>query len=344
MRLFSSPKKTLSIDFSSSEIKFVEGKFSKKAVNISNSFSLLIPSSIYFDGKIEDMDQMVYLIKAALDENKTTANLVNAVINSTEIINREIVIPAMEKSQIDSMISYQIEDYLPINQDDYIVKYIILGSFIDEGVEKLNLMLIGVPKYMVESHLNLIKNLGLKPNVLEYQGNSISKFIGFNDFINDNMQIMDNTFASIDFAYEHTKLTIVKDGVIRVARILELGQNHIVEKIMNKKDLNQEETMLFLDELSSIEDYEAEVIDIAQDLFERIEMVFRYYKTRDLSNDINEVILQGQLINIPGVDKVFSNYFNTPVMKINSLNKVKFDGNFSQYANAIGGLIRIDEV
>ena len=73
-------------------------------------------------------------------------------------------------------------------------------------------------------------------------------------------------------------------------------------------------------------------------------MIFRYYRTREIGNDINLVLLHGGLSNIKGIDKLFTESFNIPCVKLDSISKVKFNGNLSKYANAIGGLIRLDGV
>ena len=83
---------------------------------------------------------------------------------------------------------------------------------------------------------------------------------------------------------------------------------------------------------------------VLQNILERIEMIFRYYKTREIGNEINLILLSGGLSNLGGIEKLFTDFFNVPSVKIKALNKVKFDGDLPKYANAIGGLIRLDGV
>ena len=52
-------KTNLSIDFSANEIRVVEGKYSKKGITVNKSVSIPIPSIVYDDGMIKDMDQVV---------------------------------------------------------------------------------------------------------------------------------------------------------------------------------------------------------------------------------------------------------------------------------------------
>ena len=63
-----------------------------------------------------------------------------------------------------------------------------------------------------------------------------------------------------------------------------------------------------------------------------------------MGNEINLVLLHGGLSKINGIENFFSESFNLPCLKLDSISKVQFNGDFSKYANAIGGLIRLDEV
>lgn len=323
MSLFKSNKKTLSMDFGACEVKVVEGKFNKKGVNISKYFSIKIPEEIYNDGQILEMERLSHVIKNGLKENKSSVDFVNAVVNSSEIITREITIPKVTHEQIEAIINFQLEDYIPINPDDFIVKHLVLGSTIEDGIEKLNLLLIGVPKAIVESHLNLLRSIGLKPSILDYQGNAINKLIKLGGSVNGRTETKEITIASIDLGHDNTKLTIVKDGAIKVSRVIEVGGIELGDS----KELTSDK-----------------VKSTINDILDRVELIFRYYKTRDIGNDIELVLLQGGLSNINGISKLFTDYFNIPSVKLSSFNKLKFSGDLSKYGNAIGGLIRNDEV
>lgn len=349
-----SSNKTLSIDFGADEIKIVEGKFSKKGVVISKNFSIKVPRDIYQDGEIQDMDQLSYLLKTSLSENKISQADVIGIINSSRIIMREVVMPKVGEKEIESILSYQLEDYIPIHTEDYVVKYITLGAVISDGVEKLNILLIGIPRTTVESHLNLLKNINLKPMVLDYQGNAISKLIQAGDTINEFYPNTD-TIACIDLGYDSTSITITNEGVIKVSRIIELAGKQLIDTLKTRvDDITENELINGIININNVNENlvtinnEYKIVEGTKEtifgIMDRIEMIFRYYRTREMGNDINLVILHGGLSNIKGIEKTFSDTFNIPCVKLNSLSKIKFDGDLSKYANAIGGMIRVGEV
>ena len=354
MKLPSRSRKTLSIDFGSSEIKFIEGQTSKKGLNITKAFSIEIPKDVYSDGEILDEFIIANEIKRALKENKVSTDFAYGIINSSSIITREIIIPKVPEKEIASIIGYQLEDYLPIDPDEYVVEHLIIGTTKDIDIEKINILLMAIPKKMVLDHLSLMKAASLKPQVLDYQGNSIAKLLKYNSSVNMDYNTKNNTIASIDIGHTNCKITIVKNGNIEVTRVIDGGAKTLYENIGTLFDYNQDETINKVKGIEDINDTNEEFTDYYRmlnltrttidNIMEKIEMIFKYYTSRESDNFIDIILIQGGLSNINGVDNLFSNYFSKPTVKLYSLDKIKWTGDLSKYSNAIGGLIRIDEV
>lgn len=316
-------KNTLSMDFNADEIRVVEGKFTKKGIIVSKSLSIPLPDGLYIDGEIQDMNQLVYILKKELSDNKISQGNVYGVVNSTNIIMREIAIPKVDDNQVEAILSYQLAEYLPVNPEEYVVKHMPIGTISVDGIEKLNILLIGIPKDIVESHLNLFKNINLKPQVLDFAGNSINKLVYFNDCING--QYIEKAIACIDLENDSVGLTITQEGIIKVSRVIKVEIDAINPDSQDYKLVSGLKTNI-------------------NELLYNIDMVFRYFKTREVGNDIDLILLHGGMSDIEGIEQLFTKYFDKPCIRLNDLSKVKFGGDLAKYANAIGALIRIGEV
>jgi len=344
----------LSLDFGSDRIKGVVGKYSKKGIIVDKSFSLNLPEGLYQDGEIEDIDQLTYLLRNTLSENGIGQLETYGVINSTSIIMREVSLPTISKDEIDSIITYQLEEYIPINPEDYVVKYLSLGTIVVDGIDRSQILLVGIPRAMIQAHLTLLKSSNLKPTILDYHGNAIAKLISQGGNINGGYPEA-STVACVDLASSFTNLSIVEDGKVKVARVIEYGSDDIVNELkksfsyMGEKDIL--EKIKKLEDISikpSIDDPDVSFIEILRDnlfvLMDKIEMIFRYYKTRDASNKIDLVLLYGSFSQIIGLDTMFNEFFELESTKLLSLSKVKINNELSQFANATGALVRLSEV
>lgn len=353
MSLFTS-KNSMSIDFGESIIKVVEGKCSIKRVIIEKNISIPVPIGVYGDGIIKDMDQLSYILRQGLSDNSITLGDVYGVINSSKVIIREVIIPKVDDNQIASIIKYQLEDYIPVNAVDYIVNFLKLGYIIDEGIEKLNLLLVAIPKNIIEQHFNLLKNIGLKPVVLDYSGNSLRKLLVSSKIINDSIELS-GSIAIIDLGFNSSAITIIREGIIKISRLENISAKSLIDSLTYFfPELTREEID---DRFRSITDVNTEFEPGTDDYklieatktyinsnLNNIEMMFRYFSTIEIGNDVDLILLMGGLSNIEGIDKLFFEFFNKPTIRLNSLDNVSFNGELYRYANAIGGLIRIHEV
>lgn len=351
LNLFFLPKKKiLSLDIGSCEIKAIIGKETEKGIIIDDYLNIPTPKNAYNDGNIVDKDLIHYVIKDELIRKKIKCKDIYLNINSSEIITREVSIPKVEYEEIESILKFQLEDYIPMNSDNYIVQFKIIRSTYEDDLEKLILIIIAIPRQLVESHFRLLKDLNKNPLVLDYQPNSIAKLIKYNEFINDTYPTKDITFAAVDIGYDSTKVSIIKNGIILVSRTVEIGGKYIDKNILNFFEYSEDELMEIKNEINNINLIESEysdynrVVNIIKNtirsLIERIDVIFKYYLTRCSENEINMILLFGGNANINGMNNLFSNFFNIPSIRLESFDNVKFNGNIVKYANSIGSIIR----
>ena len=195
-------------------------------------------------------------------------------------------------------------------------------------------MLVGVPKFMVETHFNLLQNVGLKPVALDYAGNAISKLIRLNDSING-MYDKDITIACVNLEHESTAVNIINNGLINISRVLKEEISPVVcETTFNNFDESYDQDVAVV---SSLKGNLSVILD-------RIDMVFRYYNSRETDNKIELVLVYGNYSHVDGIEGLMSSYFDIPCVKLISLDKIKFYGHLTVYANAIGALIRVNGV
>lgn len=354
LKSFLPKRKILSIDLGSHETKVVEGKETNNGIIVYNYFSIPTPEGAYRDGEIWDKDLIYYKLNQDFKNRKIKTKSVYITINSSSIITREVIIPKVEEEEIESILQFQIEEYIPMNSEDYIVQFKTIGTVYEEAIEKLNILLIAIPKIIVESHFQLIKDLNLNPQVLDYQPNSIAKLISYNSFVNDSYPTENLTFATIDLGYDSTKISIIQNGIIMVSRVVDMGIKHMDQNILNFFDYTPEELeerKLQVNNINHIEDEYDDynrivnlVKNFIENLSDKIEIIFRYYLTREIDNKIDMILLYGGGTSIDGISNLFSNYFNIPSIVVKSFNNVKFDGKVHKYMNALGAIIRNIEV
>src|SRR5699024_804690 len=227
-------KKVVSIDLGSYETKIVEGRVKNKKIEIDKYFSFLTPVKTYENGYIINKELLSYSLKEELSKNEIRTKNAYMSIKSSSVFTREIILPNVGKEEIDGILKYKLEEYLPIETNEYIVQYRTMGKTEEKHGKKQNILLMANPKEIVEGHFCLLKNIDLEPRVLDFQSNSITKLIDYSSTINNKYETEEKIFALIDLGHNSTNITILKDGYMQVARIIDIGGKDLKKDIINE--------------------------------------------------------------------------------------------------------------
>ncbi|QAT61785.1 hypothetical protein EQM13_09375 [Acidilutibacter cellobiosedens] len=344
-------KNIISMDIGAYEMKIVEGRETPKGIYISKCFSVSTPEGAYENGYIKDKELICYLLKEGMEHNKIKDRQTYITIKSSDIISREVILPNVSGEEIDGILKYQADEYLPKDCEDYIIQHKDIKVVEDEEGKKKNILMIAIPKEIVEQHLNLIKELNLRPAVLDYQSNSAVKAINFSDRANNVYNTRAGTIALIDIGFDSTNVTIVKNGIIQVSRIVEKGGRYVDNNMMNFLGIGREELNEKKETMGEIRDIDNEYSDdnrlknimktSIESILEKIEEVFKYYTSRETGNKIDMIFIYGGYSQISGMENIFSNYYSIPSARIDSLNKVFINEELNKYINCIGLIIRL---
>lgn len=345
----------LSIDIGSDNIKMVTGRQQGPNLLISSVHMFPTPQHSFQDGRITDMDAIKNEIGKAISSNNIKAKKVIFTIDSTSIIRRELELPVVKPEEMDSMVRFEIEQYLPIIMSEYVIEYKVQEEFTDENIKKARILVAALPSSIAEDFLQLVKELKLSPHALDINSNSISKLFATKNMINGEGYGLDKTVAFIDFGYSSINLNIISKGITKFSRLITNGGNDIDVNIANSfnLDVRQAENKKMAEcnlqqgqegnvSSSMINDMIRMTVDSwVQD----IQRLFQYYTSRGNLNRIDEIYIYGGSSNLKGLVGYLNSSLNIPAFKISSINNIKLGKlantvELEYYLNAIGAIIR----
>ncbi|MBK5240156.1 pilus assembly protein PilM [Clostridium sp.] len=371
--------KVISIDIGSKNTKLVLGSQSKKNVIIEKAINIPTPVGYYNDGNILDITKFKTDILDVIQKENIKCKNIIITTKSTLIITRDIDTPVAKKEDMDAIIKFQMEKYLPIRFDDYIMQYKVLKEFEEVGVKKAKVTVVVYPKTMADGYYNLIKGLKGNAVALDISSNSINKLFTYDIKINDENYSMEDTVAVIDLGYDFMNVNIVTGGNVQFTRIITYGGAHIDIDIAKQLSISEEEAEkqkieccnLEADSLSNIQSSTVNNIVKVQvkNWIHEIERLLNYYKNKEQGNKVDKIYIYGGSSNLKGIETFIKDALNLPVIKIQSLSNVncskineskvdlskkdifkvesskvdpaRIDEELSKYLNAIGAIIRL---
>ena len=342
-------KKVVAFDIGSKSIKIVEGMYYKDELTIDKYIKIPTPDGTVVDGEIRKEIELRSKIREVLNENKIKVKYGICTTNSTTIINREILIPKVEEDELDTVVRYEIQQYLPINLNDYILQVKVLNEekTID-GLNKLNVRVIAYPDRMARSYYNLLEKLDLKPYALDVNYNAVEKLINYtkNKVENNN----DNSIAYIDMGAEFINVNIYKNENLDFTRIIKAGGNEINDYLQKLTGMNYDEIeKIKRDDINLYNDENTNnfaVREIVNEWIEKIEKIIQFYKNKSMGNNVDRIIIFGGSSKLSGLDKYFEERLQIKTERIGDISKVAFKMNsnnmsIDDFINVIGSVIRL---
>lgn len=358
--------KVLSLDIGSKNTKIVLGTQSKRNVKIEKAFTIPTPAGCYNDGNILDITKLESEILDGMQEENVKCKNIIITTKSTTIITRDIDIPIAKKEDMDSIIKFQMEKYLPIKFENYIIQHKILEEFEDENIKMAKNTVVVYPKIMAAGYFELIKKLNCNAVALDISSNSINKLFTYDIKVNDENYNVEDTVAVIDLGSDFINVNIITKGNVQFTRIITNGGSNIDIDIAKQLSVSEEEAenqKIKCCNLTgvSLSDMQCSTVnDIAKaqvrNWIEEIERLLNYYKSKEQGNKIDKIYIYGGSSNIKGIEEFMKDALYLPIIKIHELsnvNKIKenvketkinsseTDVELSNYLNAVGAIIRL---
>lgn len=341
-------RKVVAFDMGSSTIKVVQGIYYKNELTIENYIIIPTPKDAIIDGEIKKEAELYGKLSALIKSNGINAKYGICTTNSSLLVNREILIPKVEEEEMDTVIRYEIQQYLPINLDDYILQATIIDEQEDEGALKLNVRVIAYPEKIARGYYNLLLKLQLKPYALDVNYNAINKFINLPRVKNEFENKFSDTVAFVDLGSRSIDVNIYNNGKLDFTRIIKDCGNEIDEMLMEKRGLKTSEVVDFkIKNINLYEDLEPVNIltrEIVDEWIEKIEKIIQFYKNRNMGNGLNNIVIFGGSSKLNGMEEYMTQKLGIK-SKRKGIPKIAFKSNddgkpIDDFINAIGSIIR----
>ncbi|MFW2502613.1 pilus assembly protein PilM [Clostridium diolis] len=343
-------RKVIAFDMGSYMIKIVEGMYYKDELTIDKYITLKTPKNAIIDGEIKKSEELFLKLEQVMKENGIKAKYAICTNNSTLIINREILIPKVEEEEMDTVVRYEIQQYLPINLEDYILQVTILDEEETNLSKKINVRVIAYPEKIARGYYNLITKLNLKPYALDVNYNAINKFINCIDRNNEYEYNPKDSVAFIDMGASFIDVNIYKNGNLDFTRIIKAGGNDLDEMLVERNLVSPDEVENFkvrnIDLEEPFEPVNIYVRETIDDWIEKIEKIIQFYKNKNMGDEVSSIVIFGGSSKLKGIDEYMTTKLSIKTKRKNGISKIAFkssdDGkSIDDFINVIGSVIRL---
>ncbi len=339
------------VDLGTNSIKLVEGKFQKNRLSLNKVIQIPTPEGCIADGKVMNLQGVIDVLDFIINENGIKAKDVIFTTNSSSIINRDILIPLVQEEEMETVIRYEIQQYLPINLDDYIIQFIVLDEIVDDVGAKLKINVTSFPERMAFAYYSVVNSLELNPYALDVTYNSVNKIANYAEYASNNGQVMGGTVAFVDMGATSINVAIFKNGKLDFTRMIKSGGDNIDYALSQSLNMSIKSTeSIKINEGNLLNDDDKDISNVTikkavDEILEDLERILQFYSNKS-NTSIDKIYIYGGLSNLNNINLYMKNKLAIEVVKVDKIGNIDITSkdlineNFGQYLNAIGAIIR----
>lgn len=316
--MFNRAKTTIGLDIGSSSIKVVQLERRGESTRLLKYGVVdLVPEAIV-EGEIMDRQLVVEAIQNLLEKCEIKERRVVTGIAGRGVIVRKITMDRLEAKDAREAIHWEAEQYVPYDISDVSLDFQILDPQV--GPNQMQVLLVAAKKDLVNTHLDLIRDAGLRPSVIDINSFAVLNAAELNyDFLQDEVVALVNVGAEL------TNVNIVQGGTPLYAQDLAIGGNGLIESIQKRYSVSREEAVAAsLAGAASSLDIQPVVQAFGDELGVGIERSVAYLKSSGDSEAIGRILLSGGGARIEGLPQILAERQRVPVDVIDPLRKIEF--------------------
>ncbi|MDI6777604.1 MAG: type IV pilus assembly protein PilM [Patescibacteria group bacterium] len=336
--LFSRKNKCLGVDIGTTGVKIVELKKENNVPVLSNYALSYDSGSLIQTSGLEILDgQSSEIIRNVLKRGKFSTKRAVVAIPSFLALISFVELPEMPRAELDQAVRFEANKYIPTPLDEVSLGWDIIGSYQEKPIEgsqairqnnKIQIMVVTVPKSSIESITKVIEKNGLVSSALEVENFATTRCLIGND---------KGTFMIVNIGAKATNFTIVSDGIIRVTRSIDVGGVEISRAIASGlridlqradkfKRSNQINLLDVKDRTSSL------VAPVAGMILDEIKRLRELYHKKNPLRKIEKLIFTGGTSKMNSLLEYFSRQMSLECQLGNSLARVGVE---KKYENVV---------
>lgn len=343
----------VSLDIGSSDIKIVEGQVKGGKLKVYNMRKIKSPEDIIQDGELFNEESILLKLKEEMKTSGVRTKNIALVSSSSTIISREIIVPYVENNEeLKTLVNYEIEQFLAINLNNYVIQFMRLEEVMVDEVRKEKIFTIIYPKNLIESYRNLAEKLLLNPYALDISNNSIRKLSSIADIYNVDLINKEESILYLDLGYKSVDLSIVNNNKLEFIRVMPIGGIEIDRFIADLNGISMEEAEEIKKTQVEVGKYRKEnplndgVVEVIEGWLEDLNRIIQFYTNKSNGKKISHIYLYGGTSKLRGIDEYIALKTGIETTKIITANNIEFSKNVNtttieEYVNALGALVRL---
>jgi type IV pilus assembly protein PilM len=266
-------------------------------------------------------------LRRLMKENGIKSRNVVTSLSGDSVIVRYVKLPFMSAEELRGAIATEAEQYIPLNIDQVILDFQILGEAQEEGQKKLDVLLVAAKIDAVDQHISLLKQAGLTPRIID-----VDAFALQNAFDANRAETGEETVALLNIGASLTTLNVIEGNQTRFTRDITVAGNDFTREVQKEFNLrfseaeelkkaqgsiSMEEDDLGLGSMAEKDDRVLRMSDammpVLNKLLGEMRRSFDFYETQSRKKTVERIALTGGTARLKNLNRFLANKLGIPV-------------------------------
>jgi type IV pilus assembly protein PilM len=233
---------------------------------------------------------------------------------------RYLLLPKMPKDELKEAVKWEAKKIVPIPIEEMVLDFMVLGEQEEKEGKRLELVVVAAERSEVLVQYNELKRIGINIAAMDVNPLALLNAVCLN-YAAD----LSGNVVFVDVGAVKTDINIIKQGVLRFTRNVQIGGEEITKAIERELQIRQNEAeamkrqrgMVSSESGGGVPGAEGRLKTAIQPIVDRIVLETQrsidYYRAQFREAEVRKVILMGGTPLLPGFQDYFSSYFGTAV-------------------------------
>jgi len=328
MGLFSGSKELVGIDIGTHSIKLVALKGTPARWSLAKYAVSEIPSASTEELSPEERKSLVTsTLRSMLSTTRIGTKKAATSVSGNAVIVRYVKFPRMSPSDLEKTIQFEAEPYIPFDIREVNISTHILGDVMEDGQPKMETVLVGAKKELLQERMEIIEGAGLKLLVIDVDAFALENAY---EITRDKDRV--ETVMLLNLGATTSNINILENGVSKIVRDIFIAGNNFTRAIQKNlqveyseaENLKKEYGLTLTgagEELESIAAQDETKVQVStilmplvRELVGEVRRSIDYYQAQTGGEkSVDRIVLSGGSSKLNNLDKFLSDELGLPV-------------------------------
>lgn len=318
--LFGAKNKTLiGVDISTSSVKVLELSHSDSTYRVEAFAVEPLPPNAVVEQSINNEEVVAESVRKALSRSRSSAKFASIAVTGSAVITKHVEMSGdLSANEMDYQIRAEADQYIPYPLEEVALDWEIQGELEDTpGV--VDVLLAACRSETVERRKDSVEICGLEVTKVDVEAFCLERAFPLLDIQDDSAE----TVAIMDIGSTISTLSIIDKGQSIYTRDQLFGGRQLLEDIMRRYGLSEEEAVAAQKQGNLPDDYEPELLQpFRQAIVQQLTRSLQLFYSSSKYNDVDRIVLAGGVSSVDGLVEMIEEALSTPAQVANPFAKM----------------------